>query len=73
MKENKEDILKNFTETLKKTRAWQDLQEIKYTIQKEREYALIILENKCCYKADITGDSGMAMIEDIVKTLATHY
>lgn len=73
MKENKEKILKEFAEVLKLTRAWHDLKKIEYVKKGEIEYAYIILESGCTYHSNITNDSGMAMIEDIVKTLAAHY
>ena len=73
MKENKEKILEEFAEVLKLTRAWHDLKTIEYVKKGEMEYAHIILESGCTYRSNITNDSGMAMIEDIVKTLAAHY
>lgn len=74
--ERKYEITKKLEETLKSTREYQDLKSLVYF--KERinpnrewydEYVIITYENDTKALAKVSGDSGSALVKDIIKNL----
>lgn len=61
MMENKKDILESLFETLTRTRKWSDeIAEMLYHKDKNGNEEVFI---------DVTGDSGMALIKDVINAL----
>ena len=70
--ENKVDILKAFEETLKLTREFSDLDALKYTEREDgTELVLVYFGSNLypTYKVNVTADSGIAMISDILRKI----
>lgn len=70
MIENKRMILNALAVALKMTRAYEDLQEIAYEVtQGDYEYAVLNFSERPTQHVDITVDSGIAIIKDVVNYL----
>ena len=70
--ENKKDILESLFETLTRTRKWSDeIAEMIYNKDKNgnEEVLVRLYEGKAEMLIDVTGDSGMALIKDVINAL----
>ena len=70
--ENKKDILKSLFETLTRTRKWRDeIAEMIYSKDKNgnEEVLVRLFEGNAEMFIDVTGDSGMALIKDVIAAL----
>lgn len=70
--ENKKDILESLFETLTRTRKWKDeIAEMLYHKDKNgnEEVLVIFYEGNAEMFIDVTGDSGMALIKDVIAAL----
>lgn len=70
--ENKKDILENLFETLTRTRKWKDeIAEMLYHKDKNgnEEVLVRLYEGNAEMFIDVTGDSGMALIKDVLNAL----
>lgn len=72
MMENKKDILESLFETLTRTRKWKDeIAEMLYHKDKDgnEEVLVRLYEGNSEMPIDVTGDSGMALIKDVIAAL----
>ena len=70
MNENKSEITTALTTTLKLTRAGYDIDHINYAVDPiGDEYCYIIFTNGGSRKVNVTADSGIALISDVVRAL----
>jgi len=68
MKEDKKKILYNLLQTLKSTRAGEDIEDIiYYNMVSLGEYVDVVYDTGFIRRIDVTADSGIAMIRDICK------
>lgn len=70
--ENKKDILESLFETLTRTRKWKDeIAEMLYHKDKNgnEEVTVRLYEGNAEMFIDVTGDSGMALIKDVLNAL----
>lgn len=70
--ENKKDILESLFETLTRTRKWKDeIAEMLYYKDKNgnEEVTVRLYEGNAEMLIDVTGDSGMALIKDVIVAL----
>lgn len=70
--ENKKDILESLFETLTRTRKWSDeIAEMIYNKDKNgnEEVLVRLYEGNAEKIIDVTGDSGMALIKDVIAAL----
>lgn len=70
--ENKKDILESLFETLTRTRKWSDeITEMLYHKDKNgnEEVTVRLYEGNAEVFIDVTGDSGMALIKDVINAL----
>ena len=70
--ENKKDILESLFETLTRTRKWSDeIAEMIYNKDKNgnEEVLVRLFEGNAEMFIDVTGDSGMALIKDVIEAL----
>lgn len=70
--ENKKDILESLFETLTRTRKWKDeIAEMLYHKDKNgnEEVLVRLYEGNAEMFIDVTGDSGMALIKDVIEAL----
>ncbi|MGN8855188.1 hypothetical protein ACTNCB_04760 [Catenibacterium mitsuokai] len=70
--ENKKDILESLFETLTRTRKWSDeIAEMIYNKDKNgnEEVLVRLYEGNAEMFIDVTGDSGMALIKDVINAL----
>lgn len=70
--ENKKDILESLFETLTRTRKWKDeIAEMLYHKDKNGNEEVIVrlYEGNAEMFIDVTGDSGMALIKDVLNAL----
>lgn len=70
--ENKKDILESLFETLTRTRKWSDeIAEMIYNKDKNgnEEVTVRLYEGNAEMFIDVTGDSGMALIKDVINAL----
>lgn len=70
--ENKKDILESLFETLSRTRKWRDeIAEMIYNKDKNgnEEVTVRLYEGNAEMFIDVTGDSGMALIKDVIAAL----
>lgn len=70
--ENKKDILENLFETLTRTRKWRDeIAEMLYHKDKNgnEEVLVRLYEGNAEMFIDVTGDSGIALIKDVIAAL----
>lgn len=70
--ENKKDILESLFETLTRTRKWSDeIVEMLYHKDKNgnEEVLVRLYEGNAEMLIDVTGDSGMALIKDVINAL----
>lgn len=70
--ENKKDILESLFETLTRTRKWKDeIAEMLYYKDKNgnEEVTVRLYEGNAEMLIDVTGDSGMALIKDVINAL----
>lgn len=70
--ENKKDILESLFETLARTRKWSDeIAEMLYHKDKSgnEEVTVRLYEGNAEVFIDVTGDSGMALIKDVINAL----
>ena len=70
--ENKKDILESLFETLTRTRKWKDeIAEMLYHKDKNgnEEVTARLYEGNAEMFIDVTGDSGMALIKDVIAAL----
>ena len=65
--ENKQAICDALCETLKLTRGFTDLQKIEYTKDAYGDEYAYVVGPTYAYKVNVTMDSGIAMIEDILR------
>ena len=72
MMENKKDILESLFETLTRTRKWSDeIAEMLYHKDKNgnEEVTVRLYEGNQEMIVNVTGDSGIAMIKDVINAL----
>ena len=69
MIENKAKICSALCETLKLTRAGEDLTALQYIQKEDREMVILVFNDVHYIKVDVTADSGIAMMKDILKEL----
>lgn len=70
--ENKKDILESLFDTLTRTRKWSDeIAEMIYNKDKNgnEEVLVRLYEGNAEMFIDVTGDSGMALIKDVIAAL----
>lgn len=70
--ENKKDILESLCETLTRTRKWKDeIAEMLYHKDKNgnEEVTVRLYEGNAEMFIDVTGDSGIALIKDVINAL----
>ena len=70
--ENKKDILESLFETLTRTRKWKnEIAEMLYHKDKNgnEEVLVRLYEGNAEMFIDVTGDSGMALIKDVIAAL----
>lgn len=70
--EDKKDILESLFETLSRTRKWRDeIAEMIYNKDKNgnEEVLVRLFEGNAEMFIDVTGDSGMALIKDVINAL----
>lgn len=70
--EDKKDILESLFETLSRTRKWRDeIAEMIYNKDKNgnEEVLVRLFEGNAEMFIDVTGDSGMALIKDVIAAL----
>lgn len=70
--ENKKDILESLFETLTRTRKWRDkIAEMLYHKDKNgnEEVTVRLYEGNAEMFIDVTGDSGIALIKDVIAAL----
>ncbi|MGE9999301.1 hypothetical protein ACQRC2_00335 [Catenibacterium mitsuokai] len=70
--ENKKDILESLFETLTRTRKWSDeIAEMIYNKDENgnEEVLVRLYEGNAEMFIDVTGDSGMALIKDVIAAL----
>lgn len=67
MEENKQRICDFFTETLKQTRAASGVRSIDY--DEETEIVTITWRDSSRRRVNVSGDSGIAMIQEIIATI----
>lgn len=70
--ENKKDILESLFEALTRTRKWRDeIAEMLYHKDKNgnEEVTVRLYEGNAEMLIDVTGDSGMALIKDVINAL----
>lgn len=70
--ENKKDILESLFETLSRTRKWRDeIAEMHYHKDKNgnEQVTVRLYEGNQEVFIDVTGDSGMALIKDVINAL----
>lgn len=70
--ENKKDILESLFETLTRTRKWSDeIAEMIYNKDKNgnEEVLVRLYEGNAEMFIDVTGDSGIALIKDVINAL----
>ena len=70
--ENKKDILESLFETPTRTRKWKDeIAEMLYHKDKNgnEEVTVRLYEGNAEMLIDVTGDSGMALIKDVINAL----
>ena len=70
--ENKKDILESLFETLTRTRKWSDeIAEMLYHKDNNgnEEVLVRLYEGNAEMLIDVTGDSGMALIKDVINAL----
>jgi hypothetical protein len=70
--ENKKDILESLFEALTRTRKWRDeIAEMLYHKDKNgnEEVLVRLYEGNAEMFIDVTGDSGMALIKDVINAL----
>ena len=64
--ENKQEILDKLLATLQATRIFRDLASLEY----EPEMVTAIYEGGATLRVNVAGDSGFAMIKDVLRLLA---
>jgi hypothetical protein len=71
MKENKQKILDLMLPALQETSNLHDLTSLMYDYDRigDREIVIAVFNNKYSKIADVTGDSGTAMISDILRAI----
>lgn len=69
MTEDKVKICRTFCEALKLTRAGENLTTIQYIEEEDKETVLLVFNEKCYIEVDVTADSGIAMMKDILKNM----
>ncbi len=65
--ENKQEIIGRLSILLKATRAGWDLDRLK--LSEDQEEVLIIFRSGCEKKVNIACDSGIAIIQDVIRSL----
>lgn len=69
MTEDKAKICRAFCEALKLTRIGENLTTIQYIEEENKETVLLVFNEKCYIEVDVTADSGIAMMKDILRAL----
>ena len=69
MAENKNEIVQDLCRLLQKTRYGDDITGMEYSEERYGEYVYVTYNNNCQRKVDISGDSGIAIIKDILKNI----
>lgn len=67
--EDKKKILKRLLSTLQATRAGSDIVALELEQNGHDEYCVIVFESGEWEKVDITADSGLTIIEDVLEAL----
>lgn len=67
--EDKKKILQRLFHLLRATRAGSDIVALELEQNGHDEYCVIVFESGECKGVDITADSGLAIIEDVLKAL----
>lgn len=67
--ENKKLILLHLLATLRRCRNYTDLKSLEYVEDGYMEFVDIVMESGYTRRVNVTADSGIAMISDIVKVL----
>ena len=69
--EDKKKILKGLLLTLRSTRRFEDLRDLVYSKTDDgMEFVTFIFENGAYYSVNVTMDSGIAMIRDVLRGLS---
>ena len=66
--ENKQEILDKLLATLQATRIFRDLASLEY--EPEQEMVTAVYEGGATLRVNVAGDSGFAMIKDVLRLLA---
>ncbi len=69
MKENKKKIVESFTPVIRQTRAGSDVARLEYCLKNGDEVVDVTFVNGMHTWCNVTGDSGAAMLRDIIKRL----
>ena len=69
MDENKESIIEFLSESLKLTRQFSFISGIRYRKEGSKEYVYIAAAGETIGQINVTGDSGLAMLYDVIKAL----
>ena len=67
--EDKKKIIEVFGEVMKMTRKYSDMVSLEYVEERGEEFAVATFENGGVKRACITGDSGWAVLMDILKAI----
>lgn len=70
MTEDKAKICRAFCEALKLTRAGENLTTIQYIEEEGKETVLLVFNEKCYIEVDVTANSGIAIMKDILKNMS---
>lgn len=65
--ENKQNIVTRLKSLLNVTRAGVDITDL--TLNEAQDKVTIHFINRCCKEVDIAGDSGIAIIKDVISKL----
>lgn len=65
--EDKKAICSALADLLKLTRWNGELERIEYKQEKQGEYVYCMYKNGHCIRVDVTADSGIAIIKDVIK------
>ena len=66
--EKKQEICDRLLPALQKTRALNDLKDLYYRVDPKEEVWAVFRDGSC-RKVDVTADSGIAMIRDIIRAI----
>lgn len=72
MPENKQDILNQLCEALKRTNMWDDITRFKY-VRESNNYEWVYIdyrEHPAARRIDVSAESGWEMIKDVIAALS---